>query len=296
MSLNKSSLVGLSSQGKTRLQVTAATITDAAAQTVTISQLSSFLMSQTPTADRTVTLPSAAVLMEATALYNNLNVADGIPFLLRNLAAPGSGFDITLAVGAGGTADTSATLTIAAGTQVEYLIRMDDAALGSEAYTLYTTSSSGSSSGGPGAAYISGSVQDGIGLTTAINHSGYAKLVTGTPASNGPALGITQTAPSSHATYTVTHKGVYYVSFGVTASYGAAEQILFGILLNAQSTIVGDPICSLQSNTGGDIQATAGSQVMQLSSGDSIAVAAASSSTDANLTLYNYNISIMRVL
>jgi len=293
MSLNKSSLVGLTSQDKTRLQLTSSTITDAATQTVTISQLSSYLMSQTPTADRTITLPSAAVLVESTALYNDLNVADGIPFLLRNLAAPGSGFDITLAPGAGGTADTSAITVVAAGAQVEYLIRIDDVALGSEAYTLFSLSVGSSTGGGGGSGYVSAGLA-GITQTTAINHTTYTALQVGTSVLNGPQLGIGLTNSTNVPTFTVAAAGVYEMRFTATVAYHTVELLKFGI---GVSGVAPTAIIAVGESPTADVPTTvSASQLFTLAAAATLAVYVESTTADANITTYAYSATITRVL
>jgi len=291
MSLNKSTLPGLFPSSKTRLQLTDVALDDDDL-TITISQLSSCLISQTPTQERTLTLPSAAVLLDSTALFPWLDVADGIPFTLRNLADAGSGFDITVTVGTGGTADTNATLIALAGTQIAYLIRMDDVAAGSESYTLFTMAQSSSGPLTGGSAYAFGTVQNTSGTSTAINHTTWTALETGAP-SVSLSVGVTLATTFDVPSFTVGSTGVYAVSVNLSLSYTTTEMVLIGVGIDGSSPT--DSLTLGKSNTANDVFCVSGVQVASLTAGQSVSVYALSTLADSALSVYNYNVAVTRV-
>jgi hypothetical protein len=109
------------------------------ALTLTVSQVKSGLLIQTPTTSRTLTLPTAALMRGFLSAVGNT-----IDLTIVNLGA--DTHHVTLAVGAGGSLvgfgvvrDSSATTDAASGSGT-FKIRMTNVTPASEAYVVYRTS------------------------------------------------------------------------------------------------------------------------------------------------------------
>ena len=97
---------------------------------LTVAQATSGLLLQTPAANSTITLPTAAALV---AFFNNEEVGDSFDIRVLNLAP--ATYTTTVAVGSGGSA--VGTLVIQPASSVRFLLRFTNVTVGSEAYTLY---------------------------------------------------------------------------------------------------------------------------------------------------------------
>ena len=113
--------------------VNTANATDAN-QTYTAAQVLGGMISRTIGAARTDTLPTAAALVEA---IQGCFVGLSFEFFVRNTG----GFTLTVAVGAGGTADPISTLTVTSGNTRTLKMIFNNVNVGSEAYTLYSCGS-----------------------------------------------------------------------------------------------------------------------------------------------------------
>lgn len=215
--------------------------------TVTPSQLLHGLLSMTPTATRTVTLPTANTLGTSITELTHLDVADAIPFIVRNQAAFGSGFNVVLAMGAGGTADSEANLITTPQTSHKYILRIDDANPASRAYTVFQVNSE---EAGEGAAQVASVVADAAAATagaTTIASAGVAFELVGdamgtgfTLSADGALSGISITGPNAamSSTLTFAEAGNYLivVTFAaqITLNAGAAPGVVeFALGLNA---------------------------------------------------------------
>lgn len=112
------------------------TVLSDADATLTVAQIKSGVLVQTPTASRVLTLPTAAL----TKVFLK-NVGDSVDFNVINEGA--DGLAVTLAAGSGGTTigslevrDKVATTTPASGTSC-FRIRQTNVTASSEAYVLY---------------------------------------------------------------------------------------------------------------------------------------------------------------
>ena len=103
-------------------------------QTYTAAQVLGGLISRTIGAARTDTMPTAAALVEA---VQGVQAGHSFEFFVRNTG----GFTLTLAVGAGGTADAISTLTVTSGNTRTLKLIFTNVNVGSEAYTLYSLGS-----------------------------------------------------------------------------------------------------------------------------------------------------------
>ncbi len=102
-------------------------LTDAAA-TATVAQIQTGIFTMTPTANRTVTLPTAALMAAALT-----DVGMCYDFNVIDLA--GSTYTVTIAAGSGGT--TVGTMAVSAATSGKFRIRMTNVTSGTEAYNVY---------------------------------------------------------------------------------------------------------------------------------------------------------------
>lgn len=109
-------------------EMTQTAVTDTA--TLTIAQLLTKVIDGTPTAGATYTLPTAANLVGGIA---NAQVGDSFQFYVNNKS--GGANTITMAAGAGGTAD--GTLTVAQNVIREFVIIVTNVTAASEAYFVY---------------------------------------------------------------------------------------------------------------------------------------------------------------
>ena len=98
--------------------------------TVTAAQLLTKVLDGTPTAAATYTLPTAALLVAAVA---NAKVGDSFIFVVNNKSAGAN--TITIAGGAGGTAD--GTLTVAQDVIRAFLVIITNVTAAAEAYFVY---------------------------------------------------------------------------------------------------------------------------------------------------------------
>jgi len=98
--------------------------------TLTIAQLIQKVIDGTPTAAATYTLPTAALLVAGIA---NARVGDSFWLCINNKSA--GAFTITVAAGAGGTAD--GTLTVAQNVIRNFLVIVTNVTAASEAYSVY---------------------------------------------------------------------------------------------------------------------------------------------------------------
>ena len=105
-----------------------ATITVDAAATITAAQLQTGLILRSgPSAGRTDTLPTAALICEAFTASQ--------PFYFTFTVRNSSGQTVTVAAGAGGS--TAGTMTVATVSIKNFLVVVTNATPGSEAYTVY---------------------------------------------------------------------------------------------------------------------------------------------------------------
>ena len=102
-------------------------LTDAAA-TLTVAQIQTGVLTMTPTAARTVTLPTAALMADALT-----DVGQCYDFNVIDLA--GATYAVTVAAGSGGT--TVGTMAVSAATSGKFRIRMTNVTSGTEAYNVY---------------------------------------------------------------------------------------------------------------------------------------------------------------
>lgn len=137
LSIKKDARLVLGSTESLELHKTPAHVSLADADaTLTVAQIKSGVLVQTPTVSRILTLPTAA--LTKTFLKN---VGDSFDFHVVNEGA--DGFAVTLAVGTGGSAigslevrDKVATTTPASGTSL-FRIRQTNVTTSSEAYVVY---------------------------------------------------------------------------------------------------------------------------------------------------------------
>jgi hypothetical protein len=110
-----------------------AEITTAGAVTLTAAQImASFLKADPSGAARTYTLPTAALLVAA---LKKAHVGQRLVFQIQNTADAAE--TITVAEGAGGTADGDSTLTAAQNNSTKFMIVLTNVTAAAEAYTLY---------------------------------------------------------------------------------------------------------------------------------------------------------------
>ena len=142
MAIVKATTAGINPPEKTRIQVTNVALANANA-TVTATQLLNFLLTMTPTAPRTITLPSAADIVAA---LTHATAADGLEFQVRNFGTTTN----TITVVPIGTLSGSAVVN--GGAYKNFIIRLD--ALG--AAPTYTLNDMGTSGAGPASGDVIG--------------------------------------------------------------------------------------------------------------------------------------------
>ena len=91
-----------------------------------LSVLQHGMLTSNPTADRAWTLPLATTILSNLTQFTNVDVGDGFEFIIRNIAAGGSGFDITLTVAAGILADADSSLVVPPQGFSKFILRCDD--------------------------------------------------------------------------------------------------------------------------------------------------------------------------
>ena len=257
--LNKT-LPGFGPIEKTRFTFTDTLLADVA-DTLTVAEMLHGLLSMTPTATRILTLPAAAVLEASSITLAGLQVADAIPFILRNQAAPGSGFNVVLAAGAGGAVDSEANLTVPPNTHSEYMLRIDDANPTSPNYTVFQIDSG---SADPGAAYLTAESPGGAAATGAITPGTPLIIPTTVFGVDANAVNITNNA----TTFTVTNAGVYKVDVSWTTASNVVDStalmhIAVGGVINLQA--LGGAFIGLAA--GGVTASGAGSLILSLAAG-----------------------------
>lgn len=102
-------------------------------QTYTTALVLGGMIDRSVVSARTDTLPSAAALCEAS---QGLMPGHALDFDLRNIS--GAAVAVTVAAGAGGTADAKSTLSVAQNNTRWFRLVFTNTTLGSEAYTLYS--------------------------------------------------------------------------------------------------------------------------------------------------------------
>lgn len=242
---------------KARMTFSDTALTDAA-QVLVASHLLHGLLSMTPTANRAVTFPSAVDLVNSRTQFTDADIGDAIPFVVRNQAAIGSGFDIILTPSVGITGDSEANLTIVPGTSNKYILRIDDAAPGivvgppaaAPACTVFQVNSSVANAG---PAFLNAEATT-IGAATTIAAAGTAQafenLVFTVGAGVAPAQGITLTGlVSGSTTFTVANAGIYRIHASVSGNITVTANALvfinaaIGGVANAQN------LCALGNDT-----------------------------------------------
>lgn len=304
-------LPGINPTTKSRLQFTNHTLVGTGNATVTTSQLRHGLLSMTPTADRNVTLPDAVDIINDTFQFTGAAVSDAIPFIIRNQAALGSTFQITVVMGTGGTNDAGSNLTIEPGTYHEYVLRIDDATPsaaagppGPAAYTVFQVNS-GAADGGPAAAaYLSAAVTpampvdtDEIDNVAAIPLDG---LVFVTAAGVAPAVGITAATDgvTGSTNWTVANAGIYKIGVSLSANIAGDDSALVfvrvavGGVANAQNLFaVGNDAAMTDPHGDGS-----GEIILPLAAGAVVALfVIGSSAMDLTASVEHASISIVRI-
>ena len=113
-------------------KTTVTTVATATAVTLTAAEVLGGIVLQDPAGGSvTTTLPTAALMVAA---MNGARIGTTVRFLIRNTAD--SSETITVAAGTGGT--TSGTMTIAQSNTKEFLLRLTGVTEGSEAYYVYS--------------------------------------------------------------------------------------------------------------------------------------------------------------
>lgn len=127
--LDSSKLKSGSSSGVLLRKIPASATIATGSATLTVSQMSSGTLVQTPAANSTLTLPSAAALVAA---FDGTSVGDAFDFKVINLAA--ATYNTVIAVPASGT--LVGTATVAPVTSGRFTVRFTNVTSGSEAYTV----------------------------------------------------------------------------------------------------------------------------------------------------------------
>ena len=244
--------------------IVAVTFGGALATDPAITALQHGMLTSTPTADRIWTLPTAVVLLSNLTQYTNIDVGDGFEFIVRNLAAAGSGFDITLAVAAGITSDSEANLIITPGQFSKYILRCDDPnpLAGSADFEIFQVDSGASST--PGPAYLTAESPTGAAATAAITPGTPLIIPTTVFGVDANAVGIVNTATN----FTVTNAGVYKVDVSwTTASNVVDSTALMHVAVDAvvNTQALGGAFIGLAA--GGVTASGAGSLILSLVAG-----------------------------
>ena len=202
-----------------------------------LSVLQHGMISGTPTIDSIWTLPLGTTLLSNLTQFNNVDVGDGFEFIIRNQALPGSGFQITLAVDVGVTADSDANLVIQPGTWSKYILRCDDPAntVALADFEIFQVGSGAADGGAATTGYLSASATT-IGAASAltVTPAALANLTFTVGVGVAEAVGAAVAGlVATSSTFTVANAGVYKIDLGVSGNSSAAQNVILQVAVGA---------------------------------------------------------------
>lgn len=275
--------------------------------TLTPSNLPHGLISMTPTASRTLTLPSANTIVATRFLFTGHQVSEAVPFIVRNQAAAGAGFNLTIAMpgDASIVADAGANLIVPPGTFTEYVLRMDDVNPESANGTLFQVNSGASDGGASGAAYLSAEAAFAMmnpetTVMTAGTAVEFANLTFTVGAGVAPAVGITLVAPVMPITSTsfeIANSGIYKVDASVSGAVTGGNSRLIFVVVAIDGVPIEQNLCALGNDTAGtDPHAdNKGSIILPVAAGERLRLFLDASDDGTVLTPEQVSIAIQRL-
>lgn len=214
-----------------------------------ITALQHGMLTCTPGADRTWTLPTAVTLLANLTQYTNIDVGDGFAFIIRNLAAAASGRDITLNVGVGIALDANSNNVIGPQRFSKFILRCDDPnpLAGSADFELFQVDSGTINEGISQLASVGDATAN---TTTLAAQPAFEFLDNAVLIANGVLSGITITGPNAGGTSTLTfseagnYKVTYHVAGELTTLTAVGGITEIGIAVGLDAAVPTVPMAS----------------------------------------------------